>query len=600
MNSDLEIAERTPLAPIASIAQKLGVSADLIEPYGAYKAKINIYAHKDRENASLAKLVLVSAINPTPFGEGKTTVSVGLADALSALDVRACLALREPSLGPVFGMKGGACGGGHAQVAPMQDINLHFTGDFHAIESANNLLAALLDNHIHQGNELHIDPRRVVWRRCMDMNDRQLRHIVSGLGGATSGVVREDGFDICAASEIMAVLCLARNMHDLKERLGAMLIAYTYDKKPVYARDLGAVGALATLLVDALKPNLVQTLEHTPVLMHGGPFANIAHGANSFVALDIARRHADMLVTEAGFGADLGCEKFLDIVAPKLQQRPSCIVLVATTRALKYHAGLDVSAAKDPHPEAVKEGLANLFAHAHNIRNYSAIPVVVAINEFAYDCAEELDIITKACAEEGFVSARTRAWAEGSQGSLELARAVMKACEAASEREGSSDGVGESASASAMPVAGASASTTPASSSPAHPAADTQIEPLYASAATIKDKMEMLARMWYHAARVEWSAKAQKQLKELEELQAHAASPLALCVAKTQYSISDDPSLKGDPRDYVFHVRELVPALGAGFVVVVAASIVRMPGLGAHPSAFSLDVDDNGHITGLS
>lgn len=573
MNSDLEIARRVALTPIKTIAENLGIDEEFIEPYGKYKAKINIYSGDALESTDQSsQLVLVSAINPTPFGEGKTTISIGLADALRACKKNAALALREPSLGPVFGMKGGACGGGHAQVGPMEDINLHFTGDFHAIESANNLLAALIDNHVHQGNELGIDPRRIVWRRCMDMNDRQLRHIVSGLGGATSGVVREDGFDICAASEIMAVLCLAQNMHDLKERLGSMLVAYTYDKQPVYARDLRAVGAMATLLVDALKPNLVQTLEHTPVLMHGGPFANIAHGANSLIALKLALRHADMVVTEAGFGADLGCEKFLDIVCPKLGMQPSCIVLVATTRALKYHGGLDRASIQDTHPEAVEMGLANLFAHAHNIRDQFGIKTVVAINEFSTDDEAELALIEKACQEEGLIVARSRAWEAGSAGSLDLAQRVIEACDASSAR------------------------VAELSSDQKH----TCVRAFYASCPSLEEKMDVLAKRWYHAARVEWSQKAKKQLKELEGIASVSKKDLALCVAKTQYSISDDPSQKGDPRDYVFHVRELVPALGAGFIVVVAASIVRMPGLGRNPSAYQLDVDDKGRIQGLS
>lgn len=556
--SDIEIAQATHLQPIEVIAQKLDIPKASLEHYGNFKAKLDVFSDyfAKKHVQSSSKLVLVSALNPTPFGEGKTTISIGLADALASQNTRVALCLREPSLGPVFGIKGGAAGGGYAQVGPMEDINLHFTGDFHAIESANNLCAALLDNHVKQGNKLGIDPRRIVWKRCMDMNDRQLRHIVDGLGGCASGVPREDGFDICAASEVMAVLCLASDIADLKRRLGAMLVAYTYDNKPVYAKDIHAVGAMCALLRDALKPNLVQTLEGTPAFVHGGPFANIAHGANTVIATRTALKCADVVITEAGFGADLGAEKFIDIVCPQLQKNPDCVVLTATMRALKYHGGVAATDVSKPNIDAVKQGFEHLRIHIQNIRQTAGLPCVVALNAFANDDPHEIQLVSDLCQELGVCAVPTYVWAQGSQGGLELARAVTRALSEAPSK-------------------------TPQ---------------LYDVTDSIQTKVEKIATKWYHARGVVWSDKSRKQLRELSALGLDTAR---VCIAKTQYSLSDDPHKLDCSNDYDLHVRELHVSAGAGFVVIMCGSVVTMPGLGKVPAAEAIDVLDDGTIVGI-
>lgn len=562
--TDAEIAHHAQLLPIGDVASTLDIPASALVCYGTKKAKVDARAvhqaltesRKSREG----KLVLVTALNPTPAGEGKTTISIGLADALSARGVRASLALREPSLGPVFGIKGGACGGGRAQIAPMEDINLHFTGDFHAIESANNLLAAIIDNHIHQGNALAIDPRRIVWRRCLDVNDRQLRHIVTGLGGSTSGVPHEDGFDICAASEIMAVLCLARDFDDLRARLERMIVGYTYDRRPVSVRELGCVGALLALLRDAYMPNLVQTLEHTPAFVHGGPFANIAHGTNSVIATRLAISLSDVVVTEAGFGADLGCEKFLDIVSPELGRTPDCVVVVATLKSLKYHGGCDKSTWNNPSREAILRGFANLSSHVTNIKDTAGLPCVVAINAYAKDDASELAYVQKLCCDMGVSACIVRAWEQGSKGAYDLADEVIRT---ATSRE----------------------AFTPCTDAV-----------LYKKEDSIQDKIKRVACVWYHARDVIYAPAARKKLAQLSEDDARS---LKVCIAKTQYSISDDPQLLADPRDYALHVRDIRISAGAGFVVVLAGSIMTMPGLGKHPAYEQIDVDEQGEIQGI-
>lgn len=557
--TDIEIAHEVTPLPITEVAQRAGLSPELLELYGNTKAKINVRALRD--TPVRGKLILVTAINPTPAGEGKTTTSVGLADALSAEGYKGMLCLREPSLGPVFGMKGGAAGGGYAQVIPMEDINLHFTGDFHAIGAANNLCAALLDNHIKQGNLCNIDPRRIVWKRCVDMNDRQLRHVVDGLGGIANGVPREDGFDITVASEVMACLCLARDIADLKARLARMVVAYTYDRTPVTVADIQAQGAMCALLVDAFKPNLVQTLEHTPALVHGGPFANIAHGCNSLQATLTALKLADYVVTEAGFGADLGAEKFVDIVCRQAQIAPHAVVLVATIRALKYNAGVTKTELSREDCAALEAGLPNLERHVHNIQQVFGLPVVVALNVFASDTPAEIATLKKLCQQHGIELVTCEAWAQGSAGARELARAVVALCDA-------HEGVPSSA----------------------------PLRYAYDLDETIEQKITALATKVYHADGVTFTPAAQKQLKQLTD---QGFAHLPICMAKTQYSFSDDPAALGAPNNFTITVRQLKPAAGAGFIVAYTGDIMTMPGLPKVPAALNIDVSDDGSITGL-
>ncbi len=552
--TDIEIARAAKPRKILDIAKDLGLDTEHVEPFGHYKAKVDPAFAPDRPEG---KLVLVTAINPTPAGEGKTTVSIGLADGLRRLGKKAVLALREPSLGPVFGVKGGAAGGGYAQIIPMEDINLHFTGDLHAITTANNLLAAMVDNHIQQGNALGIDPRRVCWRRCMDMNDRQLREIVSGLGGKNNGMPRPDGFDITAACEVMAVFCLASDLADLKRRLERIVVAYTFAGEPVTAKDLHAQGAMTALLKTALMPNLVQSLEGTPALVHGGPFANIAHGCNSVIATRTALKLGDYCVTEAGFGADLGAEKFLDIKCRMNGLWPNVIVLVATVRALKHHGGAAKGAYADPNPEALKAGMANLLSHVKNIREVWQSPVVVALNRFATDTAEELDLVASLLAEQGVACAPCNGWAEGGKGTTELAKLV---CEAAD--------------ANPAPV-------------PSY---------TYPDEAPLKDKIRAVATRIYHAAEVSFAPQA---LKDLAQLEADGYASCPVCIAKTQYSMSDDASRLGAPEGYALTIRSARLSAGAGFVVAFAGSIIAMPGLPKVPAALGIDVDEQGEITGL-
>ena len=551
--SDIEIAQRCKLQPIGEIAKKAGIPDEALEPYGRYKAKIDPkLLPSDRENG---KLILVTAINPTPAGEGKTTTTIGLTDALRKLGKNAMAALREPSLGPVFGLKGGAAGGGYAQVVPMEDINLHFTGDFHAIGAANNLLAAMLDNHIQQGNSLGIDPKRIVWRRCVDMNDRQLRNIVDGLGGQPNGVPREDGFDITVASEIMAILCLASDITDLKQRLGRVVVGYTYAGKPVTASDLKAQGAMAALLKDALKPNLVQTLEGTPALVHGGPFANIAHGCNSVTATKLALCLADYTVTEAGFGADLGAEKFLDIKCRLAGLKPNAVVIVATVRALKYHGGVKKENLNTENLEALKRGLPNLLRHVENITSVYGLPCVVAINAFPSDTQADLGLVEAECRQLDVNVALSEVWAKGGEGGIKLAQEVLRLCEQENSFRFS-----------------------------------------YDLEKGIEDKLNTLARRIYHADGVQLTAKAKKQAQELTAL---GFDKLPVCVAKTQYSFSDDPALLGAPENFTVTVRNLKVSAGAGFLVALTGDIMTMPGLPKSPAAERIDVDENGVITGL-
>ena len=555
MKSDVEIAREAKLRPITEIAAALGIDADTIEPYGRYKAKLTreslAGAHRKQ-----GKLILVTAINPTPAGEGKTTTSVGLADALHRQGKKTIVALREPSLGPCFGMKGGAAGGGYAQMLPMEDINLHFTGDFHAIGAANNLLAAMIDNHIYQGNALNIDPKRVLWRRAVDMNDRQLRNIVSGNGKPTDGVLRPDGFDITVASEVMAVFCLARDLADLKERLGNMLVAYAKDGSPVFARDLNAQGAMAALLKDALKPNLVQTIGGTPAFVHGGPFANIAHGCNSVTATRLALHLADYAVTEAGFGADLGAEKFCDIKCRLSGLKPDAAVVVATVRALKYNGGAAKEELGAENLAALEKGLPNLLKHIANLKTVFGLPVVVAINRFVSDTDAELALIQAACAEHGAEVALTEVWAHGGAGGEELARKVVAAIENQPNRFAFA----------------------------------------YDTDASIPDKLRAIATKIYGASDVEFSAEARAEIASLEKL---GLDKLPVCVAKTQYSFSDNPKLLGCPSGFTITVRSLTLSAGAGFIVAVCGSIMKMPGLPKVPSAEKIDVDADGNITGL-
>ena len=559
--SDIEIAQECTLKPIAEIAARAGIPGEFLEPYGNYKAKIDyrIFSNPLRATED-GKLILVTAINPTPAGEGKTTTSIGLADGLQKLGKNSILALREPSLGPVFGVKGGATGGGYAQVVPMEDINLHFTGDFHAIGAANNLLAAMIDNHIFQGNELNIDPRKITWKRCVDMNDRQLRFVTDGLGGKVNGVPREDGYDITVASEIMAVLCLAENITDLKERLSKIIVGYTYgkgaDQKPVTAGDLKAAGAMTALLKDALKPNLVQTLEGTPAIIHGGPFANIAHGCNSIVATKTAMKLADYTVTEAGFGADLGAEKFLDIKCRMAGFRPSAVVVVATVRALKYNGGVAKADLGIENLEALEAGLPNLLKHVSNITNVYKLPCVVAINAFPTDTEAELNLIETKCKELGVNVALSEVWAKGSEGGLKLAEEVIRLCEES----------------------------------------NTDFTFSYDLSGSIEDKLNQIVQKVYGGKGVVLTSEAKAQAKELESL---GFGNCPICVAKTQYSLSDDPTKLGAPIDFEVTVRNLKVSAGAGFVVALTSSIMTMPGLPKVPAAEKIDIDENGKIIGL-
>ena len=548
--TDADIARQATMQPISAIAAKIGIAEDQLEHYGKYKAKI------PPQSGTPGKLVLVTAINPTPAGEGKTTVTIGLADALNRLGKRTVIALREPSLGPVFGMKGGAAGGGYAQVLPMEDINLHFTGDFHAIGAANNLLAALIDNHIHHGNALDIDPKRISWRRAVDMNDRQLRHIISGLGKTVDGTLRPDGFDITVASEVMAVFCLARDLADLKERLGAMIVAWNRRGEPVYARDLQAQGAMAALLKDAIKPNLVQTIEGTPALVHGGPFANIAHGCNSLIATRSALALGDYAVTEAGFGADLGAEKFIDIKSRKGGLKPDCAVIVATVRALKYNGGVAKDALGTENVAALEKGLPNLLKHIDNLKNAFGLPVVVAINRFQSDSDAELALIEKTCAERGVKIALCEVWAHGGKGGEALARAVIDTCEQGESR----------------------------------------CAPLYPDELPLVEKIRTIAQKLYGAADIALSDEARKTLQELEKL---GYGNLPVCMAKTQYSLSDDPKALGCPQGFTLNIREVQIAAGAGFVIAITGAIMKMPGLPKAPASNNIDVDKDGNISGL-
>ena len=554
IKSDIEIAQEAKPLPITDIADACGMDGAYIEQYGRYKAKIDNRFLKET-NRPDGKLVLVTAITPTPAGEGKTTTTVGLADGLRRIGRNAVVALREPSLGPVFGIKGGAAGGGYAQVVPMEDINLHFTGDFHAIGAANNLLAAMLDNHIQQGNALGIDVKRITWRRCVDMNDRQLRSIVDGLGGRMQGVPREDGFDITVASEVMAVLCLASDIPDLKARLGRIVVGYTYDDAPVTAADLKAAGAMAALLKDALKPNLVQTLEHTPALIHGGPFANIAHGCNSVTATRMALKLGDYAITEAGFGADLGAEKFLDIKCRKAGLKPDAVVVVATVRALKHHGGAARAELGREDLAALERGLPNLLQHVDNIKNVFGLPCVVAINAFPTDTAAELKLVEEKCRELGVSVALSEVWAKGGAGGTALAEEVVRLCEQPSDFRYS-----------------------------------------YALGGSIEEKLETICRRIYHADGVVLTPAAQKQARRLTEL---GFGELPICMAKTQYSFSDDPSLLGAPRGFTVTVRNLKVSAGAGFLVALTGDIMTMPGLPKVPAAERIDVDENGRISGL-
>lgn len=553
--SDIEIAQEAVAEDIRDIAKKIGLSEDDIELYGKYKAKID-YNVLDRTEDRKGKLILTTAINPTPAGEGKTTTSIGIADALSKLGKNVITALREPSMGPVFGIKGGAAGGGYAQVIPMEDINLHFTGDMHAIGAANNLLAAMLDNHVYQGNDLNINPKRITWRRCVDMNDRQLRNVVDGLGKKVDGVTREDGFDITVASEIMATFCLSNNIGELKEKLGDIVVAYTYDGKPVTARDLGANGAMAAVLKDALKPNLVQTLEGTPAIIHGGPFANIAHGCNSIIATKMALRMSDYVVTEAGFGADLGAEKFLDIKCRKAGIRPDAVVIVATVRALKYNGGVPKDQLNEENLEALEAGLSNLLKHIENITQVYKLPAVVAINRFPLDTEAELRLVEDKCNHLGVNVALSEVWAKGGEGGLEVAKEVLKLIEES----------------------------------------DNQFQYCYDEEMSIKDKLNAIATRIYGADGVDYTAEASKQIKELEDL---GFGNLPVCVAKTQYSLSDDQTKLGRPSGFRINVREANVSAGAGFIVVLTGAIMKMPGLPKQPAALRIDVDEKGTISGL-
>ena len=553
--SDIEIAQEASPKKITEIAASLGIDEKYIEQYGNYKAKIDYNYLKDHADAPNGKLILVTAITPTPAGEGKTTTSVGLADGLRKIGKKSVVALREPSLGPVFGVKGGAAGGGYAQVIPMEDINLHFTGDFHAIGAANNLLAAMLDNHVQQGNKLGIDVKQITWKRAVDMNDRQLRNIVDGLGGRMQGVPREDGFDITVASEVMAVLCLASDIVDLKARLGKIIVAYTFDGKPVTAHDLKAEGAMAALLKDALKPNLVQTLEHTPAFIHGGPFANIAHGCNSVTATKMALKLGDYIVTEAGFAADLGAEKFLDIKCRLADLHPSAVVIVATVRALKYHGGVPKADLNNENLDALEKGLPNLLQHVSNIKDVFGLPCVVAINAFPTDTKAELDLVEEKCKELGVNVALSEVWAKGGEGGKALAEEVVRLCELPNDFRQS-----------------------------------------YELDLSIEEKLDAICRKIYHADGVQLVGNAVKQVKQLTEL---GFDKMPICMAKTQYSFSDDAAKLGAPKDFTVSVRNLKVSAGAGFIVALTGDIMTMPGLPKVPAAERIDVDENGVISGL-
>ena len=552
--SDIEIAQETEMLPVDEIAKTAGIDEKYLEHYGKYKAKIDYNLLRENEGKN-GKLILVTAINPTPAGEGKTTTTVGLADGMRKLGKNVMVALREPSLGPVFGVKGGAAGGGYAQVVPMEDINLHFTGDMHAIGAANNLLAAMLDNHIYQGNALNIDPRRITWRRCVDMNDRQLRFVTDGLGGRVNGVPREDGYDITVASEIMAVLCLASDIVDLKARLARIIVGYTYDEKPVTAGDLHAQGAMTALLKDALKPNLVQTLEHTPAIVHGGPFANIAHGCNSVIATKMAMRLGDYAVTEAGFGADLGAEKFLDIKCRMAGLTPSAVVMVATVRALKSHGGVAKADLNNENLEALEAGLPNLLQHVQNIKEVYKLPCVVAINAFPTDTKAELDLVERKCKELGVNVALSEVWAKGGEGGIELAKEVIRLVEEPNDFSFS-----------------------------------------YGLDLSIEEKLDAIVKNVYHGDGVILTANAKKQAAQLTEL---GFDKCTICVAKTQYSFSDDASLKGAPKGFTVTVRNLKISAGAGFIVALTGDIMTMTGLPKVPAAEKIDVDETGKISGL-
>ncbi|WP_329383810.1 formate--tetrahydrofolate ligase [Anaerofustis butyriciformans] len=552
--SDIEIAQEAKMEDIREVAKRIGLGEDDIELYGKYKAKVDYNVLKRTENKN-GKLILTTAINPTPAGEGKTTTTIGVADAIRRLGYKTIMALREPSLGPVFGIKGGAAGGGYAQVVPMEDINLHFTGDIHALTAANNLLAAMIDNHIHQGNECNIDVRRIVWRRAVDINDRQLRNIVCGLGGKVNGTPREDGFDITVASEVMAIFCLANNITDLKERLGNIVVAYNMDGDPVTARDLKANGAMATLLKDALKPNLVQTLEGTPAFIHGGPFANIAHGCNSVIATKMAKHFCDYVVTEAGFGADLGAEKFLDIKCRLADLKPDAVIIVATVKALKYNGGVNKNDLGSENLDALKKGLPNLIKHVDNIKNVFGLPCVVAINKFVNDTDAEINLIKDECQKLGVNVVLSEVWEKGGEGGEELAKEVIKLCEEENNFKFS-----------------------------------------YDLDLPIKEKIDAIATKIYGADGVDYTKKAEKEIENFERL---GFDKMPICIAKTQYSLSDDPSKLGRPEGFRITIKDLTVSAGAGFIVALAGDVMKMPGLGKKPAAFNIDVDENGKISGL-
>ena len=550
--NDIEIAQQTEMEPIVDVAQKVGLTEDDLELYGKYKAKVSLPLKKKTQTKG--KIILVTAINPTPAGEGKSTVTIGLADAMSAIGKKTMVALREPSLGPVMGVKGGATGGGYSQVVPMEDINLHFTGDMHALTAANNTLAALIDNHIYQGNELGIDQRRVIWKRVLDINDRALRHTVIGLGGPTQGVPREDGFDITVASELMAVLCLATDLSDLKKRIGQIVIGYNFDREPVTVDQLGVTDAITLLLKDAIKPNLVQTLEHTPALVHGGPFANIAHGCNSIIATRTSMELADYTLTEAGFGADLGAEKFLDIVCPRLGKTPDAIVIVATVRALKMNGGVAKDNLNEENVEAVQKGYVNLQRHIRNMKRYG-VPVVVAVNKFVTDTDAELNQVIDLCKADDADAYISDGWAKGSKGVIDLAHAVVDTCDQKSD-----------------------------------------FKPLYQPEDSIEQKIETLVTKFYGGSKVEYSPKAKRQIKQFAKL---GWDKMPVCMAKTQYSFSDNAKLLGAPTGFTVHIREFVPKLGAQFIVALTGNVLTMPGLPKVPAANGMHVDENGKISGL-
>ena len=553
--SDIEIAQESKPLHIREIGKKLGLSEDDLELYGKYKAKIDYNLLKTHKRDKKAKLILTTAINPTPAGEGKTTTTIGVADGLQKIGKNTIVTLREPSLGPVFGIKGGAAGGGYAQVIPMEDINLHFTGDFHAIGAANNLLAAMIDNHIHQGNKLNIDPRTITWRRCVDMNDRQLRNIVCGMGRKVDGIVREDGFDITVASEVMAAFCLANDISDLKEKLGNIIIGYTYENTPVRAKELNASGAMAALLKDALKPNLVQTLEGTPAIVHGGPFANIAHGCNSVIATKIGMNFADYVVTEGGFGADLGAEKFLDIKCRMADIKPDAVIIVVTVRALKYNGGVDKANLNETNLKALEAGLPNLLKHVENITGVFKLPAVVAINEFPTDTEEEINLIKEKCNDLGVNVVLSQVWAKGGEGGVELAKEVVRLCEE-----------------------------------------ENNFQYAYPLESTIKEKINAIATKIYGADGVDFTKEAEKEIANLEKL---GYSNLPICMAKTQYSLTDDPSKLGRPTNFRITVRKINISAGAGFIIALTGDIMKMPGLPKLPAAERIDVDENGVISGL-